>query len=149
MKPTEKMHEMHYQPKTLDQRPCAGCGKMYAPERPWQRFHSDACRNKWHQDPKCPTCGRAAPRSTEANRRLWALYQLIADNIKPEGKEYSRETWHYFFKGLFLGCTDIPLPNGRVRTEPNHTSTLDKRAFNDYMGQVECWAAERGVYLPE
>jgi hypothetical protein len=146
---TKKCVEMHCQPKTLDPRPCDGCRKIFTPERSWQRFHSEACRNKWHQDPKCPTCGRAEPRSTEANKRLWALYQLIADNVKPAGKEFSRETWHYYFKGLFLGCTDIPLPNGRIRTEPNSTRELDKRAFNDYMAQVEAWAAERNVYLEE
>ncbi len=98
---------------------------------------------------RCPKCGRTQTRSTEANRRLWALYNLISENIGPEGKRYSPDTWHLYFKGLLLGCTDIELPNGRVRSEPNSTAKLSTSEFNDFMTQIEQWASERKVYLPE
>lgn len=98
---------------------------------------------------RCSKCGRTQTRSNEANRRLWALYHLIAEQAVVGGRTYSAEVWHYFFKGKHLGCTDIELPNGRVRSEPNSTANLDKSAFNDYMTQVEVWAAEHGIYLSE
>ena len=28
---------------------CAGCGKLFAAKRRWQRFCSDKCRSDWHR----------------------------------------------------------------------------------------------------
>ena len=44
---------------------------------------------------------------------------------------------------------DITLPNGKTLSEPVSTSELDTISFNDYMTQVEVWAADHNVYLPE
>ena len=98
---------------------------------------------------RCPKCGRAATRSTEANRRYWAIVTTISEKLKPEGKTYSPEVWHTYLRGKFLGQTDIQLPNGRTVTQPNSTAKLDKSEFNEYMTQVEVWAAEHGAYLAE
>jgi hypothetical protein len=98
---------------------------------------------------RCPTCGRTHIRSSEANRRYWALLNEIAEKIKPEGSEYSPNTWHLYFKQKLLGSVDIPMPNGKVVTIPQTTTALDTSQFNDYMGKVEAWAAKRGVFLPE
>ena len=98
MKSTEKMHEMHYQPKTLDQRPCAGCGKMFAPERSWQRFHSDACRNKWHaENPNTPN-----PVESDDEFQMTAMNPNPSFKARKDGDhyfiewEYSKEEWEYF-----------------------------------------------------
>lgn len=29
---------------------CAGCSESFVPKRPWQRFHSAACRNAYHAE---------------------------------------------------------------------------------------------------
>lgn len=97
----------------------------------------------------CPTCGRDRTRSSEANRRYWALVHLIAENLKPKGVEYSPDTWHIYLVGKFLGKIDVQLPNGRTVTQPVSTSKLSTSEFNDYMHAVEAWAAEHGVYLSE
>lgn len=103
---------------------------------------------------KCPTCGRQDRRSTQANARYWALLQMISAELRPLGEDgkhtnYSADTWHLFFKGSFLGCEDVRLPNGRVHARPRSTAGLDVAEFNDYMTQIEAWASDRGIFLPD
>lgn len=54
---------------------CERCAKSYAPQRPWQRFCSTACRwvtwNKVNQRlraPNCARCGHAFERRTVHQR---------------------------------------------------------------------------------
>lgn len=88
-------------------------------------------------------------RSNPQNARYWALLHMIAAQITPNGTHYSPQTWHYYVKSRFLGCDDVILPNSKVLVIPRSTTTLDVREFNEYMEQVEAWAAERGVYLAD
>jgi hypothetical protein len=97
----------------------------------------------------CPTCGRKKTRSSESNRRYWALLTEISDRLRPEGVQHSAKIWHIYFRQRFLGMLDITLPNGKTLSEPVSTSELDTASFNDYMTQVEVWAADHNVYLPE
>lgn len=98
---------------------------------------------------QCPTCGKYRTRSNEANRRYWALVHLISEKLQPQGEQFSYDTWHIYLKGKFLGYTDVKLPNGVVRSEPNSTAKLDIREFSDYLDKVQFWASEHGVWLPE
>jgi hypothetical protein len=103
----------------------------------------------------CPTCGARERRSVEANARYWKLLHLISDGVHPvdvitgESLTYSADTWHLYWKGRILGCDDVKLPNGRVIVMPRTTTELDVPAFSAYMQEIEAWAAERGVTLPE
>lgn len=98
---------------------------------------------------RCPTCGRREKRSTEANRRLWALYGVMSSKIRPQGKTYSPEQFHLYCRQRFLGSTDFDLPGGKTVTIPNSTAELDVNDFADYMTAVEALAAEHGAYLDE
>ena len=98
---------------------------------------------------RCPTCRRRLVRSSEANRRYWALIHLMAERIKPKKQAYSAETWHTWAKSKWLGCVDVKLPNGETLIIPNSTADLDTAAFNDYMTQVEQWANQQNVYLED
>lgn len=98
---------------------------------------------------RCPTCRRRMRRSTQANSRYWLLLHRIAEHLKPEGQSYSAESYHLYFKSRYLGCEDMKLPNGKVLTIPNPSSELDVPEFNDFMTQVEAWAAERDIYLED
>lgn len=98
---------------------------------------------------RCPTCGQRPKRSTEANRRLWALYGALSSRLRPGGQVYSPEHFHLYYKQRFLGATDFALPTGEVLTIPNSSADLDTADFNVFMEQVEADAAERGVYLDE
>lgn len=98
---------------------------------------------------RCPTCNRVKKRSPEANRFYWMLIHAIAEKLKPQGQQYSAETWHTWAKMKFLGAEEIKLPNGKTFIKANSTAELDKGEFQDYVQQVEAWAAEHGVYLDE
>jgi hypothetical protein len=98
---------------------------------------------------RCPTCKRVKKRSNESNRRYWLLLHVIADKLKPEGKQFSAESWHLYFKQRYLGCDDIALPNGKVIVRPRSSAELDKQEFAEYMYAVEAWANEHDVYLDE
>lgn len=54
-----------------------------------------------------------------------------------------------YFKGRFLGMDELRLPNGKVFAQPKSSASLDRMEFAEYQQEVETWAAERGVYLPE
>ena len=98
---------------------------------------------------RCPTCGRKSRRSSEANRRYWALLHEISEGVKPDGKQYGSEAFHDYFKTKFLGADDRELPNGKTLVIPHSTADLDTAEFGDYLDQVQAWAAERGVQLSE
>lgn len=98
---------------------------------------------------RCPKCHRKLKRSNQANSRYWLLLHLIADKVKPEGNQYSAETWHCWAKLKWLGGDDVKLPNGKVIVMPKSSADLDKSEFHDYAEKVELWAGERGVYLDE
>jgi len=98
---------------------------------------------------RCPVCKRRTTRSSESNRRYWALLHVLAEEVKPAGVAYSADQWHTYCKSRFLGCDDMTLPNGKTLTIPKSTANLDTGAFNDYMTEVEAWANERGVYLED
>ena len=98
---------------------------------------------------RCPTCHRRKKRTNEANARYWLLLHTIADSLKPEGREYTPETWHTYFKSRYLGCDEFELPNKKTMQIPKSTADLDTAEFHDYATQVEAWAGEHDVWLDE
>lgn len=97
----------------------------------------------------CPTCGYKQKRSNPQNKRYWELLHLISENIRLENGTFSPESWHVYFKLRFIGGDDYKLPSGETIVRPRSSADLDKAHFNIYMNQVEVWAAEQGVYLPD
>ena len=85
-------------------------------------------------------------RSTEQNRRYWMLVSLLADK-DIQGQKYNKEAWHLYLRNRFLGAEEIKLPSGKTMIRAIDTHNLPVDQFNDYMGQVEAWAAEHGVWL--
>jgi hypothetical protein len=78
-----------------------------------------------------------AKRSSQANRRYWTLLRFISENAFVAGRQFSDDAWHEHFRRKFIGCED--LPDGS--TVGISTTTLDVGAFNDYMAQIEAYAA--------
>ena len=79
-------------------------------------------------------------RSLEQNRRYWgpALMGQIVAQAWMDGRQYSGETWHEYFKQIFIGVID--LPGGGVRGMSS--SDLGVEAFSEFMQQVEVFAAQ-------
>lgn len=98
---------------------------------------------------RCPTCGRRNKRRNPQNAVYWALLHMLAEQLRPGGVTYSAEQFHTYYKSRFLGCDDIPMPNGKTLTIPRSTANLDVAEFSDYFDAVQADAAERGVHLSE
>ena len=99
---------------------------------------------------RCPTCKRLKKRSNPMNSRYWLLLHLIADGVKPDGQQFSPESFHTYFKSKFLGMDEIKLPSGKVVQFPKSTAELDSAEFAEYLDKVEAYAAEKwDVFLEE
>ena len=89
-----------------------------------------------------------ATRSSEQNRRYWSLLTEISEQLKPDGHEYSPETWHQYLRAKFIG-KDTVVVDGDVLFVPKTTTKLKVAEFSDLMTQVEAWGAEHGVRFTE
>ncbi|MNY37728.1 NinB protein [compost metagenome] len=85
-----------------------------------------------------------AQRSTQANKRYWAVLNDIASHAYLDGRQYSVQAWHAYFAANFIGCED--LPGGG--TTAISTTTLNVEEFSAYLERILHFAAtELGVEL--
>ena len=83
-------------------------------------------------------------RTTKQNCYYWAILHELAENGWVEGRKFSAEVWHDYFKRRFIGVED--LPNGG--TMAKESKRLSTKAFNDYVTKVEvCAAEELGISI--
>lgn len=88
-------------------------------------------------------------RSVDQNRRYWLLLREISAVAWLNGRQFSDETWHEFFKRTFIGCDEIAMPDGTSELRGISTTKLKVDEFGDYMLQIEQWAAEQGFPVME
>ncbi len=86
-----------------------------------------------------------ANRTNAQNAFYWALLQSISEQVMPSGKSHSRDTWHIYFKTLFLPGRMIELPTGELIEQEPSTTGLTKAQFSDYVEQVLAWAINHGL----
>lgn len=83
-------------------------------------------------------------RTIPQNRRYWSKGVLaqIAEQAVVNGKQYSAENWHEYFKRKFIGVEE--LPDGSVIGQSS--TKLTTAEFSEFCAQVEVYAAtELGV----
>lgn len=78
-----------------------------------------------------------AKRSTQANARYWALLEEISGQAYVDGKRFSREAWHTYFREQYA-----PKEDGPAGLTPMSTSQMDKETFQRYVTQIEVYAVE-------
>lgn len=85
-----------------------------------------------------------AKRSNAANRYYWATLNEIAAGAWVDGKQYSADAWHCWFKGRFIGSEELPGGGSR----PLSSASLNAEEFANYVQRVEQYATdELGVEL--
>ena len=89
-----------------------------------------------------------ATRSSEQNRRYWSILTEISEQLRPEGKQYSPETWHEYAKARFIG-KDVVIVDGEPFLIAKTSTKLKVAEFSDFMAQVEAWGVEHGVKFTE
>lgn len=92
---------------------------------------------------------RKRSRSSDQNRRYWAILAEISAGIRPQGQEFAPMAWHEYFKERFIGCEEVKLPNGKTVTRILSSTDLDVMQFGEYMTQIEAWAAQHGLLLTD
>ena len=83
-------------------------------------------------------------RSNAQNAMYWAVLHEIAEQIKP-GSQYNADTWHCYFKTLFLPGRIIELPGGKVIEQEPSTTGLTVAQFSEYVEKVIAWSTEKGL----
>ncbi len=96
---------------------------------------------------RCPTCGAIKKRSIPQNKRLHDIIGQIAEYPGVAKKCFSTKVLKTYFKDLYLGYEEVPLPNGKRVEVLRSTANLPTDEFNEFMQKVELWAAERGIPL--
>lgn len=86
-------------------------------------------------------------RSTDQNKRYWRILREVAAVAWIDGKQFDDETWHEYFRRLFIGANEISLPDGSTMLRGISTTTLNVSEFSDYMDAIVRWASENGFEL--
>lgn len=76
-------------------------------------------------------------RSNDANARYWALLTEIAEQVVIEGKRFSKDAWHQWFRDQYAPKEDSP--SGLVAMS---TSAMTKPQFQEYMTRIEVHAIQ-------
>lgn len=83
-------------------------------------------------------------RTVPQNRRYWGRGVLaqVAEQAVMDGRLYSAEAWHEFFKRQFIGIDELPCGHVQGKSSTALTTTQ----FSEFCAQVEAFAAtELGV----
>lgn len=78
-----------------------------------------------------------AKRSLQANARYWAMLDDIAEQAEIDGKRFSREAWHTYFREQYA-----PKEDGPAGLVAMSTAQMNKETFNTYVQRVEVYAVQ-------
>ena len=99
---------------------------------------------------KCSLCGQIKRRSSEQNRRLHKLFNLMAEQLKgKDGLHHPAAWWKCLSKDQWLGYDEFNHPDGRTIYVLKATSDCTIEELTEFMNEVERYCALRGVYLQE
>ena len=84
-------------------------------------------------------------RTDEQNRLYWSRLGEIAEQAWIDGKRYSKDVWHEYYRAKF--CPKIDAPHGKLIAMS--TTDLTVEAFTLYMNEIAADAANYGVELSE
>lgn len=88
-------------------------------------------------------------RSVDQNKRYHAVCAEIAEQLIIRGQRFHPDTLKEYFKGLFIGSIEVPVPDGTVKRIPISSTTLKVGEFAEYMTKIDAWATDHGVIFEE
>lgn len=91
----------------------------------------------------------AAPtRSLDANARLWATLNEVANQVVWHGRKLDAESWKNIFSASLKKQDVVPNLDGTgFVVLGQSTSKMSKREFGDLLELIQCFCADRGVIL--
>jgi hypothetical protein len=78
-----------------------------------------------------------AKRSTQANARYWAMLDDISEQAEIDGKRFSRDVWHEFYKDMFA-----PKHEGPAGLVAMSTAQMNKETFANFVQRIEVHAVQ-------
>ena len=84
---------------------------------------------------------KKSKRTIEQNKRLWAIYNELAQNAWVNGRQFTADVWHEYLKGLFIGYNETVLPSGEVLKTPISTTTLNTAEMTAYQDKITAYGA--------
>lgn len=88
---------------------------------------------------------REEKRTSEQNRRLWAMLHEIADQVEWHGQRLSAEDWKHIFSASLKRQRAVPGLDGGFVVLGTSTSKMTSSEMSDLMALIEAFGAERGV----
>jgi hypothetical protein len=85
---------------------------------------------------------RKPSRSLEQNARYWVAIHEIAEQISIEGRKYTPQVWHRYFKERYLPGRIVELPYGQITEAEPSTTDLTLDEFSEYIERVLQFQAE-------
>jgi len=79
---------------------------------------------------------KQANRTIEQNALYWTAVHEIAESTFLNGKAFTPEVWHVYFKQRYLSGRMIELPNGQLVEADATTTELSKEEFSDFVNEV-------------
>jgi hypothetical protein len=87
------------------------------------------------------------PRTLSQNNLLWMWLTEMAEHFSRKGTVYTPDDMHDLVCHKFLGYEDRRVGNTEIKHQLRGTSTLDKGEFQNFMEQIDAWAADHGLLL--
>lgn len=75
-------------------------------------------------------------RSLEQNALYWSAVHEIAELCSIDGRRFTPQVWHIYFKQRFLPGRIIELPGGQIMEAEPTTTELTKEEFSEFVEEV-------------
>lgn len=93
---------------------------------------------------------KPATRSTEQNRRLWALLTEVSQQVEWYGRKLSPEDWKHLFSSTLRKLDVVPNLEGTGFVALGmSTSRMTVAEMGDLMTLIEAFGAQRGVQFAD
>ena len=79
---------------------------------------------------------RQPSRTLEQNALYWSTVQEVAKYVAINGRKFTPQVWHIYFKQRFLPGRIIELPNGEIMEAEPTTTELTKEEFSEFVTEV-------------
>lgn len=75
-------------------------------------------------------------RTLEQNALYWSTVHEVAELVTIQGKKFTPQVWHIYFKQRFLPGRIIELPTGELMEAEPTTTELTKEEFSEFVTEV-------------